>query len=161
MFQCAAARLTTKRRLHGIRFCPRAESTDSLNRARQFRATRVSLCLWQQDPTGDTGNNQYARCDCEQCALFAEFMGFSEFRKVAIAGAARTEMIEPLFSLVEWHRSRRDSLQNVRAGTPATFGIWKLPDQTTAKCVQESLFVSRGISSCVQTSLLLQGHNIK
>jgi hypothetical protein len=44
----------------------------------------------QQDPTGDTSNNQNARCDCEQCALFAEFMGFSEFRKVAIAGAART-----------------------------------------------------------------------
>src|ERR1700730_14543572 len=115
----------------------------------------------QQDPTGDTSNNQNARCDCEQCALFAEFMGFSEFRKVAIAGAARTEMIEPLFSLVEWHRSRRDSFQNVRAGTPAASGIWKLPDQTTAKCVQESLFVSRGISSCVQTSLLLHRHNIK
>src|ERR1700730_12771652 len=70
-------------------------------------------------------------------------------------------MIEPLFSLVEWHRSRSDSLQNVRAGTPAAFGIWKLPDQATAKCVQESLFVSRRISSWVQTSLLLQGHNVK
>src|SRR6202011_1756826 len=115
----------------------------------------------QQDPTGDTSNNQNARCDCEQCALFAESMRFSEFRKVAIAGTARTEMIEPLLSLVEWHRSRRDSLQNVRAGTPATSGIWKLLDQTTAKCVQESLFVSRGISSWVQTSLLLQRHNIK
>src|SRR5579859_4210480 len=114
-----------------------------------------------QDPTGDTSNNQNARCDCQQSALFAEFMGFAEFRKVAIAGAARTEMIEPLFSLVERHRSRRDSFQNVRAGTPATSGIWKLPDQTTAKCVQESLFVSRGISSCVQTSLLLHRHNIK
>src|ERR1700676_5189803 len=115
----------------------------------------------QQDPTGDTSNNQNARCDCEQCALFAEFMEFAEFRKVAIAGAARAEMVEPLFSLLEWHRSRRDSLQNVRAGTPATSGIWKLPHQTTAKCVQESLFVSRGISSCVHTPLLLQGNNIK
>src|ERR1700730_9190201 len=115
----------------------------------------------QQDPTGDTSNNQNARCNCEQCALSTEFMGVSEFRKVAIAGAARTEVIEPLFSLVERHCSRRDSLQNVRAWTPATSGIWKLPDQTTAKCVQEKLFVSRGISSCVQTSLLLQGNNIK
>src|ERR1700682_695477 len=115
----------------------------------------------QEEPTGDTRSNQNARCDCKQCALFAEFMGFSEFRKVAIAGAARTEMIEPLCSLVEWHRSRRDSLQNVLARTPAASGIWKLPDQTTAKCVQESLFVSRGISSWVQTSLLLQGHNVK
>src|SRR5260370_38262847 len=78
-----------------------------------------------------------------------------------MAGAARTERIEPLFAWVEWHRSRRDSRQNVRDGTPATSGIWKLPDQTTAKCVQESLFVSRGISSCVQTSLLLHRHNIK
>src|SRR6202795_2379589 len=115
----------------------------------------------QQDPAGDTSNNQNARCDCEQRALFAEFMGFSEVRKVAIAGAARTEMIEPLFRLVEWHRSRRDSLQNVRAGTPAAFGIWKLPDQATAKCVQESLFVSRRISSWVQTSLLFHRQNIK
>src|SRR6202140_847896 len=115
----------------------------------------------QQDPTGDTSNNQNARCDCKQCALFAEFMGFLEFRKVAIAGAARTEMIEPLFSLVEWHCSRRDSLQNVRAGTPATFGIWELLEQSTAKCVKESPFVSRGISFCVQTTLLFYAHNIK
>src|ERR1700676_3301710 len=97
----------------------------------------------QQDPTGDTSNNQNARCDCEQCAFFAEFMGSSEFRKVTIARAARPEMIEPLFRLVERHRSRSDSLQNVRAGTPATFGIWELFEQTTAKCVQESLFVPR------------------
>jgi hypothetical protein len=88
-------------------------------------------------------------------------MGFSEFRKVAIAGGARTEMIEPLFSLVEWHRSRRDSLQNVRTGTPAALGIRKILEETTAKCIQESPFVSRGISFCVQTTLLFQGHNIK
>src|ERR1700692_3450811 len=109
----------------------------------------------QQDPAGDTSSNQNARCDCEQRALFAELMGFSEFRKVAIAGAARTEMIEPLFSLLEWHRSRRDSLQNVRAGPPAALGIRKILEETTAKCIQESPFVSRGISFCVQTSLLL------
>src|ERR1700722_15934108 len=115
----------------------------------------------QQDPTGDTSSNQNARCDCEQCALFAEFMGFSEFTKVAIARAAGTEVIEPFFRFIERHRSRRDSLQNVLARTPAASRIWKLPDQTTAKCVQESLFVSRGISSCVQTSLLLHRHNIK
>src|SRR5271170_7593609 len=105
----------------------------------------------QQDPTGDTSNNQNARCDCEQCALFAEFMGFSEFRKVAIAGTARTEMIEPLFSLVEWHRSRCNSFQNIRARTPGPVRIRELLEQATAKCVQESPFVSRGISFCVQT----------
>src|SRR5258708_7094361 len=115
----------------------------------------------QQDPTGDTSNNQNARCDSEQCALFAEFMGFSEFRKVAVAGAARTEMIEPLFSLVERHRSRSDSLQNVLARTPAASRIWKLLDQTTAKCVQESLFVFRGISSCVQNVSPLPGSQYK
>src|ERR1700730_10078123 len=108
----------------------------------------------QQDPTGDTSNNQNARCDCEQLPLLTKFKGFSEFRKVSIAGAARTEMIEPFFRFIERHRSRRDSLQNVRDRTPAASGIWKLPEQTTAKCVQESLFVSRGISSRVQRSLL-------
>src|SRR5256885_11760871 len=49
-----------------------------------------------------------------------------------------------------------DSLQNVRAGTPATSGIWKILEETTAKCIQESPFVSRGISFCVQTTLLFQ-----
>lgn len=63
-------------------------------------------------------------------------------------------MIEPLFRFIEWHRSRRDSLQNVRAGTSAAFGIWKLLEQTTAKCVQEPLFLSSRISFCVQPSLL-------
>src|SRR5712664_1316808 len=109
----------------------------------------------QQHPTGDTRCNQNTRCDCKQRALLSEFVGFSEFRKVVIAGAARTEMIEPLFRFAEWHRSRRDSLQNVRAGTPTTSRIWELLEQTTAKCVQESPFVSRGISSCVQMSLLV------
>jgi hypothetical protein len=32
-------------------------------------------------------------------------------------------MIEPLFRFIEWHRSRCDSLQNVRAWTSAAFGI--------------------------------------
>jgi len=64
----------------------------------------------QQNPTGDTSKNQNARCDCKELALLAEFMDFSEFRKVAIAGAAGTEMIEPLFRFIEWHRSRGDFL---------------------------------------------------
>jgi hypothetical protein len=44
----------------------------------------------QQDPTGDTSNNENARCDCEELALVAEFMDSSEFRKVAIAGVVGT-----------------------------------------------------------------------
>jgi hypothetical protein len=64
----------------------------------------------QQDPTGDTSNNQNARCDCEQCALLPEFVDFSQFGKVPKAGSARTKMIEPLCRFVEGHLSRRDSL---------------------------------------------------
>ena len=63
-------------------------------------------------------------------------------------------MIEPLFRFIEWHRSRRNPLQNVRAWTSAAFGIWKLIEQTTAKCIQEPLFLSRRISFGVQPSLL-------
>lgn len=108
----------------------------------------------QQNPTRDTNNNQNARRDCKQCALLPEFLGFSEFGKISIAGTARTQMIEPLFRFVKWHRSRCDSPQNVRAWTSAAFGIWELLEQTTAKCIQEPLFLSRRISFCVQPSLL-------
>ena len=97
----------------------------------------------------------------KQRSSVAPLVGFFEPLEIDVTRAAGTKVIQPLFRFVEWHRSKRDSLQNVRAGTPATSGIWKIPDQTTAKCVQESLFVSRGISSCVQTSLLLHRHNIK
>src|ERR1700692_1830582 len=110
----------------------------------------------QQDPTGDTSSNQNARCDCEQCALFAEFMGFSEFRKVAIAGAARTEMIEPLFSLVEWHRSRSDSLKHVSARASGTLRIRKFLEQTPAQRIHDAPFLSRGISLFVQACLPLR-----
>src|SRR6266700_449381 len=63
-------------------------------------------------------------------------------------------MIEPLFRFIERHRSRCDSPQNFRAWTSAAFGIWKLFEQTTAKRVQEPLFLSLRISFCVQLSLL-------
>src|ERR1700719_3411829 len=63
-------------------------------------------------------------------------------------------MIEPLFRFIARHCSRCDSLQNVRAWTSAAFGIWQLLEQTTAKCIQEPLFISRRISFGVQPSLL-------
>src|SRR5216684_7924372 len=110
----------------------------------------------QQDPTGDTSNNQNARCDCEQSALFAEFMGFSEFRKVAIAGAARTEMIEPLLRFREWHPARCDSLKHVSARASGTLRIWKLFEQTSTQCVEDAPFVLRGISLFVQACLPLR-----
>src|SRR5579859_1719352 len=84
-----------------------------------------------------------------------------KFRKVTVAGAAGSQMIEPLFRFGKGHLTKGDSLENIRAGASGTVRIRELLEQTTAKCVQESLFVSHGISSCVQTSLLLQGNNIK
>jgi hypothetical protein len=108
----------------------------------------------EQEPTADTGNNQEARSDCQHRALPPRFVSSTEFIEVAIAGAAGTQMIEPLFRFIEWHGSKCDPLQNVRTWTSAVFGIWKLLEQTTAKCVQEPLFFSRRISFFVQPFLL-------
>jgi len=63
-------------------------------------------------------------------------------------------MIEPPVRFIERHCSRRNSLQNVHAWTPAALGIWKLLEQTTAKCVQKPLLLPHRISFCVQPSLL-------
>jgi hypothetical protein len=108
----------------------------------------------RQEPTTDTGSNQNARSDCQRRALPRGFVSSTEFREVAIAGTAGTEVIEPPVRFIERHRSRRNSLQNVHAWTPATLGIRKLLEQTTAKCVQKPLFFSRRISVCVQPFLL-------
>ena len=159
MFQCAAARLTTKGGSTGFDSVPRGRER-FLKSNTAVSATRVSLCLCNKTQPAIPATTKMLAAIASSVRFLRSSWDFG-IRKVAIAGAARTEMIEPLFSLVEWHRSRCDSLQNVRAWTSAAFGIWKVLEQTTAKCVQESLFVSRGISSCVQTSLLLQRHNIK
>jgi hypothetical protein len=100
----------------------------------------------QQEPTTDTGNNQDICSDRKQRALPPRFVSSTEFREVAIAGAAGTEVIEPPVRFIERHRSRPNSLQNVRAWTSAAFGIWKLLEQTTAKCIQKPLFLPRRIS---------------
>jgi|ERR1700688_996665 len=63
-------------------------------------------------------------------------------------------MIEPPVRLIERHRPRRNSLQNVHAWTPVTLGIRKLLEQTTAKRVQKPLLLPRRISFCVQPYLL-------
>jgi hypothetical protein len=44
-------------------------------------------------------------------------------------------MIEPPVRFIERHRSKRNSLQNAHAWTPTTVRIWKLLEQTSAKCV--------------------------
>src|ERR1700722_10098182 len=63
-------------------------------------------------------------------------------------------MIEPPVRLIERHRPRRNSLQNVHAWTPPTLGIRKLLEQTTAKRVQKPLLLPLRISFCVQPYLL-------
>lgn len=108
----------------------------------------------QQEPTTDTSSNQDACSDCKQFALPPRFVNSTEFREVCIAGTTGTEVIEPPARFIERHRSRRNSLQNVHAWAPATLGIRKLLEQTTAKCVQKPLFFSRRISVCVQPFLL-------
>src|SRR6266850_1097633 len=110
----------------------------------------------QQDPTGDTSNNQNARCDCEQLALLPDFVRFSESRKVAIAWAARPEVIEPLLRFREWHPARGDSLEQVSARASGTLRIWKLFEQTSTQCVEDAPFVLRGISLFVQACLPLR-----
>src|SRR6266581_8987804 len=112
--------------------------------------------LLEQEPTSDPRSNQYARGDSKQRTPLANFVSPSELRKVAIAWAAGAEVIEPLLRFREWHRSRRDSLENVRAGTPVTLRIWKLFEQTSAQCIEDAPFVSHGISLYVQSCLPLQ-----
>ena len=107
-------------------------------------------------PPGNTGDNQNACGYRQQRALSTEFVDLLELRKIAIAWAARTEVIEPFLSFREPHRSRRDPLENVSAGTSASLRIRKLFEQTTAQRIQDALFVSRGISLFVQACLPLR-----
>src|ERR1700693_3050801 len=72
----------------------------------------------QQEPSTDRSSNQDARSDCKHLALPRGFLSSAEFREVAIAGTAGTEVIEPPVRFIERHRSRRNSLQNVHAWTP-------------------------------------------
>ena len=62
-------------------------------------------------------------------------------------------MIEPFFRFRERHRSRSDSLKNVRARALATLRIGELFEQTSAQCIQDALFVRSRVSSRVQVRL--------
>jgi len=110
----------------------------------------------EQHPTGNTRRNQYAGGYCKQRALSPEFVRFSESRKVAVAWAARAEVIEPLLRLSEWHPARCDSLKHVSAGASGTLRIWKLFEQTSTQRVEDASFVLRGISLFVQACLPLR-----
>ena len=110
----------------------------------------------EQHPTSNTRCNQYAGGYRKQRALSPEFVRFSESRKVAVAWAARAEVIQPLLGFAQRHLSRRDSLEHIWARTPRTLRIRKLFEQTSAQCIQDAPFLSRRISLYVQTCLPLQ-----
>jgi hypothetical protein len=79
-----------------------------------------------------------------------------KFGKVAVARAAGSQVIEPLLRFGEWHLMRGDSLENLRARASGTVWIRELLEQTTAQRIQDSLFISLGISLFVQTCLPFQ-----
>jgi hypothetical protein len=83
-------------------------------------------------------------------------VGNLELRKIAVARAAGSQVIEPLLRFGEWHFMRSDSLENVRARAPGAFRVRKLFEQTTAQGIQDALFIPVRVSLCVQTCLPLQ-----
>jgi hypothetical protein len=85
----------------------------------------------EQQPTSSTRCNQYAGGYRKQRALSPEFVRFSESRKVAVAWAARAEVIEPLLRICERHPTRCDSLKHVNAGASAALRVWKVFEQTS------------------------------
>jgi hypothetical protein len=64
-------------------------------------------------------------------------------------------MIEPLLRLREVDFMRGDSFQNLGAWTPNTVRIRKALEQTATERSQNALFLSLGISLCVQDCLPL------
>ena len=134
--------------------CPEKQS-DSSSPVRSFEQFGVLLCLWI-NPNRRRSDNQDAGGDRKQRSRSTELVCFSELRKVLIAWAAGAEVIEPFLGFRERHRSRRDSLENVRARTSAALRIRKLFEQTSAQRIQDALFVSRGISLFVQACLPLR-----
>lgn len=107
----------------------------------------------EQRPAGNARDNQNARSNGKESALSADFLDFSELRKVPIAWAACAKVIEPLLRFGEWHLMRRDSLENVRAGTPDTVRIRELPEQTTVQRIEDALFILPRVSLRVQIRL--------
>ena len=83
-------------------------------------------------------------------------MGRLELRKIAVARAAGSQVIEPLLRIGQRQRMRSDSPEDIRAGAPGTVRIRELLEQTTAQRIQDALFISIGICLSVQTCLSLQ-----
>jgi len=84
----------------------------------------------EQHPTSNTRCNQYAGGYRKQRALSPEFVRFSESRKVAVAWAARAEVIEPFLRFCERHPTRCDSLKHFSAGASGALRVWKVFEQT-------------------------------
>jgi hypothetical protein len=83
-------------------------------------------------------------------------VGSLELRKLAVARAAGSQVIEPLLRFGEWHFMRSDSLENIRARASGAVRIRELLEQTTAQRIQDALFIPLRVSLRVQTCLPLQ-----
>jgi len=77
-------------------------------------------------------------------------VGRLELRKIAVARAAGSQVIEPLLRFGEWHFMRGDFPENIRARAPGTVRIRELLEQTTAQRIQDALFVSLRVPFRVQ-----------
>ena len=71
-------------------------------------------------------------------------------RKIAVARAAGSQVIEPPFCFGEWHLVGCDFLEDIRARAPGAFRVRKLLEQTTAQRIQNALFVSLRVLFRVQ-----------
>src|SRR5436190_13430582 len=111
--------------------------------------------LLEQDPTGDSNSNQDARGNGQERSRASALVGSLELRKIAVARAAGSQVIEPLLRFGEWYFMRGDSLENIRARAPGALRIRKLLEQTTAQRIHDALFIPIGVSLSVQTCLLL------
>jgi hypothetical protein len=83
-------------------------------------------------------------------------VGSLELKKIAVARAAGSQVIEPLLRFGKWHFMRGDSLENPSARAPGAFRVRKLLEQTTAQSIEDALFILLRVSPCVQTCLPLQ-----
>jgi hypothetical protein len=110
----------------------------------------------EQSPTRNTDDNQDARRKGENGLHTTMPVATLKFGKVAVAGAAGREMIEPLFRFGKRHLTKGDSLENIRAGASGTVRIRELLEQSTAQRIQDAPFISIGICLAVQTCLPLQ-----
>src|SRR6266852_1314313 len=98
--------------------------------------------LLEQHPTGDSNSNQDARGNGYERSCPSALLGNLELRKIAVARAAGSQVVQPLLRFGEWHFMRGDFPENIRARAPGAIRIRELLEQTTAQPIQNALFVS-------------------